>query len=141
MRMRWTTLTGTSTTKTGAVMQRSLLYPWAKSGRLVSGTFANHRLCDKCHSSCHQSGKTLCRTCKAKKKARKKCKVCESTSKKWTTLQPKHGSVIVLPHDYNLTYEHAVLGKQDAGGDKGPKGLRISINTKNIREQDALYVD
>jgi Domain of unknown function (DUF4326) len=100
-----------------------------------------HRLCGKCNSSCHQSGKTLCKTCKAKRKARKSCKVCETTSKKWTTLQPKHGSAIVLPHDYNLTHEHAVLGKQDAGGDKGSKGLRISINTKNIREEDVLYVE
>ena len=56
-------------------------------------------------------------------------------------MQPEHGSIIVLPHDYNVTHEHAVLGKQDVGGDKTAKGLRISINTKNIREEDFAYVE
>jgi len=56
-------------------------------------------------------------------------------------LQPEHGSIIVLPHDYNVTHEHAILGKDDVGGDKTAKGLRISINTKNVREQDIAYVE
>jgi Domain of unknown function (DUF4326) len=93
-----------------------------------------HRICDKCNASCHADSKT-------KVKARKDCKTCESTPKQWTSLQPEHGSIIVLPHDYNVTHEHAVLGKQDEGGDKTPKGLRISISTKNIREEDIAYVE
>jgi hypothetical protein len=101
----------------------------------------DHRICDDCNESCHASGKTLCASCKKKVKARAKCKVCESTPEQWTSLQPKHGSVIVLPDEYNRTHEHAVLGKQDVGGDKTTKGLRISINTKNIREEDIAYVE
>lgn len=100
-----------------------------------------HRICDKCNASCHADSKTLCAKCKANVKARKNCKTCESTPKQWTSLQPEHGSIIVLPHDYNVTHEHAVLGKQDVGGDKTAKGLRISINTKNIREEDIAYVE
>lgn len=100
-----------------------------------------HRICEKCNASCHADSKTLCAKCKANVKARKDCKTCESTPKQWTSLQPEHGSIIVLPHDYNVTHEHAVLGKQDVGGDKTTKGLRISINTKNIREEDIAYVE
>jgi hypothetical protein len=101
----------------------------------------SHRLCDKCNSSCHADSKTLCKKCRANVKARKTCKTCESTPKQSTSLQPEHGSIIVLPDDYDLTHEHAVLGKQDVGGDKDRKGLRISINTKNIREEDIAYVE
>lgn len=97
----------------------------------------SHRICDKCNASCHADSKTLCKKCRATVKARKTCKDgCESTPKQWRSLQPEHGSIIVLPHEYNLSHEHAILGKQDVGGDKGSKGLRISINTKNIREED-----
>lgn len=99
-----------------------------------------HRICDACSETCHANGKRLCASCKKKKAARAKCKVCESTPKQWTTLFPQHGSVIVLPDGYNRTHEHAILGKQDPGGDKGSKGLRISINTKHIRPEDVQAV-
>jgi hypothetical protein len=80
----------------------------------------------------------------------KKCSTCESIppnyqgerkAKKWTALQPEHGSIIILPDGYNVTHEHAILGKQDVGGDKTKKRLRISINTKHVREEDILYVE
>jgi hypothetical protein len=114
-----------------------------------------HRLCDACNSECLDSAKKLCSACKLKKRQRrgckpdcklkhnhfKPCKVCQDTPEKWTTVQPKHGEVILLPDEYNLTHEHAILGKGDPGGDKGRKGLRISLNTKNIRPEDALYVE
>ena len=48
----------------------------------------------------------------------------------WTSMQPVHGSLIVIPSEYNDTHEHAVLD------DKEPKGLRISINTKCIPLED-----
>jgi hypothetical protein len=104
---------------------------------------AKHRIggkgCTKnCGESCLISGKLLCRSCKARRKARKECPVC---SRKPILLQPEHGSVIVLPHSYNMTHEHAVLGKQDKYGDKRPKGLRISINTKYVRPEDVLYIE
>ena len=114
-----------------------------------------HRLCDECNSSCHESKKTLCKECKKKMRQRrgcsakckknhihfKRCKICQDSPKQWTSLQPKHGSVIVLPDQYNLTHEHAILGAGDVGGDKKEKTLRISINTKNIRPEDALYIE
>lgn len=119
-----------------------------------------HRICDKCNESCHPTGKSLCKTCKVNVKARKKCAVCENIpptyrgkrkAKRWTVLRPEHGSLIVLPDEYNRTHEHAVLGTQDVGGDRTKKedadqgkhsfGLRISINTKNIREEDVAYVE
>ena len=49
---------------------------------------------------------------------------------RWTLMQPVHGSLIVIPSEYNDTHEHAVLD------DKEPKGLRISINTKCIPLED-----
>jgi hypothetical protein len=110
-----------------------------------------HLICDECNESCHASGKTLCSDCKKKVKARAECFTCETTPKKWTSLHPEHGSVIVLPDEYNRTHEHAVLGTQDVGGDRTKRedkkqgkhsfGLRISINTKNIREEDIAYVE
>ena len=48
-----------------------------------------------------------------------------------TTLLPEHGSLIFLTSEANNRYEHAVLG------DKEPKGLRVSINTKCIPPEDA----
>jgi hypothetical protein len=44
-------------------------------------------------------------------------------------LRPKHGSLYVLPSEYNVTHEHAVLP------DELPCGLRISINCKHIPPQ------
>lgn len=117
---------------------------------------AKHRVCDKCSERCHQSGKTLCKSCKEKRRERrgcpssckvkhthylKPCAECDNAPSQWRSIQPEHGSVIVLPDSYNRTHEHAVLGKQDVGGDRRPKGLRISVNTKNIRPEDLLYVE
>ena len=48
----------------------------------------------------------------------------------WTLIRPVHGSLIVIPSEYNDTHEHAILD------DKEPKGLRISINTKCIPPED-----
>jgi hypothetical protein len=46
----------------------------------------------------------------------------------WEIIHPKHGSLYVLPSEYNLTHEHAVLyGNDDSYG-----GLRLAINTKHI---------
>jgi hypothetical protein len=67
--------------------------------------------------------------------ARDTCPKCESVrpgskgkrmGKKWRQFEPEHGSIIVLEAAANETVEHAVLQE------KGPKELRISINTKNI---------
>ncbi len=44
-------------------------------------------------------------------------------------LHPKHGSLYVLPSEYNNTHEHAVLD------DEFPCALRISINCKHIPPQ------
>jgi Domain of unknown function (DUF4326) len=45
---------------------------------------------------------------------------------KWEYLYPAHGSLYVLPHENNITHEHAILD-QDF-----PCSLRISINCKHI---------
>ena len=45
-------------------------------------------------------------------------------------LRPKHGSLYILPSEYNNTHEHAVLD------DEFPCGLRISINCKHIPPPD-----
>jgi hypothetical protein len=50
----------------------------------------------------------------------------------WEELQPAHGSLYVLPHEYNRTHEHAVLDSKDFCG------LRISINCKHIDEEYLL---
>ncbi len=114
-----------------------------------------HRVCDECNASCHQSRKTLCKDCKEKRKQQrgcptscklehshyKPCADCDTKPSQWKSVQPEHGSVLVLPDSYNRTHEHAVLGKQDVSGDRRPKGLRISINTKNIRPEDLLYLE
>jgi len=47
---------------------------------------------------------------------------------KYEELRPAHGSLYVLPHEYNTTHEHGVLDS------KKPCGLRISINCKHIDE-------
>ena len=44
-------------------------------------------------------------------------------------LRPAHGSLYVLPHEYNTTHEHAILDS------KKPCGLRISINCKHIDDE------
>jgi len=114
-----------------------------------------HRVCDKCSENCHSSRKTLCKSCKEKRSQQRGCSTgcklkhvhykpcadCETKPSQWKSIQPEHGSVIVLPDSYNRSHEHAILGKQDKGGDKGYKQLRISINTKNIRPEDLLYVE
>jgi hypothetical protein len=127
-------------------------------------TFGLRRVCEKhriggckknCGELCLPDRKQLCRECKEKRSqqggcptgCKKKhihfnpCPDCETSPNQWTALQPDHGSVIVLPDSYNSTHEHSILGKQDKGGDKRPKGLRISINTKQIRPEDVLYIE
>ena len=88
------------------------------------------RVCDDCNKRmCAGETKPSCSKCKQAHKHRKTCAVCNDKSK-WTLLQPEHGSLITLPGSYNDTHEHAVLD------DKGPKGLRISVNTKHISPED-----
>jgi len=50
----------------------------------------------------------------------------------WEFLYPAHGSLYVLPSEFNTTHEHAILDQ------KYPASLRISINTKHI---DAKYIE
>lgn len=99
-------------------------------------TFGLRNLCDECRvcDDCNEqmcAGVTQpsCAKCKQAHKHRRTCTACKNKSK-WTLLQPEHGSLITLPDSYNNTHEHAVLD------DKGPKGLRISINTKHISPED-----
>jgi hypothetical protein len=47
----------------------------------------------------------------------------------WEELRPAHGSLYVLPHEYNRTHEHAVRDSKDFCG------LRISINCKHIDDE------
>jgi hypothetical protein len=47
---------------------------------------------------------------------------------RWEVIYPKHGSLYVLPSEYNLTHEHAVL----YGNDYSYGGLRLAINTKHV---------
>jgi hypothetical protein len=54
---------------------------------------------------------------------------CKDKSK-YEIIYPKHGSVYVLPHGYNVTHEHAVLESDDVSYD----GLRIAINFKHRTE-------
>lgn len=54
-------------------------------------------------------------------------KGCKDKSQ-WEIIDPKHGSLYVLPSSYNLTHEHAVL----YGNDYSYGGLRLAINTKHI---------
>lgn len=104
-----------------------------------------HPDCKKhCDSSCLDGPSALCRRCSSQMAARNTCPKCESIrpgykgkrkGEKWTEFQPEHGSIIVLEAAANETVEHAVLQ------DKGPKELRISVNTKNIRPQDINAVE
>jgi hypothetical protein len=88
------------------------------------------RICDDCNQRlCDGETKPICKQCKQAHKHRKTCGACNDRSK-WTLLEPAHGSLITLPSEYNDTHEHAVLD------DTGPKGIRISINTKHIRPED-----
>lgn len=54
-------------------------------------------------------------------------KGCKDKSQ-WEIIHPAHGSLYILPSEYNLTHEHAVL----EGTDHSYSGLRIAINTKHI---------
>lgn len=99
-------------------------------------TFGLRRLCDECRvcdncnkRMCDGEAKPSCMQCRQAHKHRKTCKACNDKSK-WTMLELAHGSLIMLPSEYNDTHEHAVLD------DKKPKGLRISINTKHIPPED-----
>lgn len=88
-------------------------------------------LCDACNRRRCSLDRPRCPDrlkCKAAKKHRTTCAVRKSTR---TILLPRHGSLIALTSEANDSYEHAVLD------DKGPKGLRISINTKCIPPEDA----
>lgn len=49
----------------------------------------------------------------------------------WSHFRAAHGSLYVLPHEYNTTHDHAILDE------KIPCGLRISINCKHL---DPEYV-
>ena len=46
----------------------------------------------------------------------------------WEIIHPAHGSLYILPSEYNRTHEHAVL----EGNDYSYGGLRLAINTKHI---------
>lgn len=46
----------------------------------------------------------------------------------WEIIHPAHGSLYILPSEYNRTHEHAVL----EGNDHSYGGLRLAINTKHI---------
>jgi alkylated DNA repair dioxygenase AlkB len=99
-------------------------------------TFGLRRLCDECRvcddrnqKMCAGETAPSCIKCKQAHKHRTTCKACTDKSR-WTLLQPEHGSLITVPDSYNNTHEHAVLD------DKEPKGLRISINTKHISQED-----
>ncbi len=99
-------------------------------------TFGIRKLCDECRvcddcnkKMCGGEAQPSCTKCREVHKHRKTCKACKDKSK-WTLLQPEHGSLITLPDSYNNTHEHAVLD------DKGPKGFRVSINTKHISAED-----
>src|SRR5579863_2811830 len=54
---------------------------------------------------------------------------CDDKSQ-YVTLIPEHGSLYVLPHEYNTTHEHAILDSRYRCG------LRISINCKHIHVPD-----
>jgi hypothetical protein len=54
-------------------------------------------------------------------------KGCKDKSQ-WEIIHPAHGSLYILPSEYNLTHEHAVL----EGANYSYSGLRIAINTKHI---------
>jgi len=117
-------------------------------------TFGVRRVCEKhrlpaktcvknCETTCLDGPTALCKRCSAQMQARNTCSECESVrpgfkgkreGKPWTAFQPEHGSIIVLEAAANETVEHAVLQ------DKSPKGLRISVNTKNVREEDTRKV-
>ncbi|MFZ0736963.1 MAG: alpha-ketoglutarate-dependent dioxygenase AlkB [Candidatus Acidiferrales bacterium] len=118
-------------------------------------TFGVRQVCEKhglpaktcvknCETTCLDGPTALCKRCSAQMQARNTCPECESVrpgfkgkrkGKPWTAFQPEHGSIIVLNDEANETVEHAILQ------DKGPKGLRISINTKNIRPEDVNEVE
>jgi alkylated DNA repair dioxygenase AlkB len=49
----------------------------------------------------------------------------------WSHFRAAHGSLYVLPHEYNTTHDHAILDEDR------PCGLRISINCKHL---DPEYV-
>jgi hypothetical protein len=51
---------------------------------------------------------------------------CKDKSK-YEVIYPKHGSLYILPHGYNVTHEHAVL----EGNDYSFNGFRIAINFKH----------
>jgi hypothetical protein len=54
-------------------------------------------------------------------------KGCKDKSQ-WEIIHPAHGSLYILPSEYNRTHEHAVL----EGTDNSYSGLRLAINTKHI---------
>ncbi len=88
----------------------------------------------KCNDDACRDGENSCDLCQSARQHRKTCSKCKDR-KNWTLLQPAHGSLITLPHEWNKTHEHAVLD------DEEPKGLRISINTKHITAEDIAYFD
>ena len=118
-------------------------------------TFGIRRVCEKhklppksceknCVTTCLDGPSALCRKCSALMQARDTCPQCESIppkfkgkrkGKKWTQFEPEHGSIIVLEAAANETVEHAILQE------RGPKGLRISINTKNIPPEHSKAVE
>ena len=86
----------------------------------------------KCNDDACRDGVHDCELCDGAKEHRKTCPKCKDR-KNWTLLQPAHGSLITLPHEWNQTHEHAVLDNKE------PRGLRISINTKHITQEDINY--
>jgi hypothetical protein len=97
------------------------------------------KLCKKaCSAVCKRIHKHRTKGCqKTHEHVTQLCEVCHDKSK-WEFVQPAHGSLITLRHDFNATHAHAVL--DDSGTEKKPikKCLRISINTKHIPPEDTL---
>jgi len=58
-------------------------------------------------------------------------KDCNDKSQ-WEYLYPEHGSLYVLPHEYNITHEHAVLDQEYRAS------LRICLNCKHL---EAEYIE
>jgi hypothetical protein len=50
---------------------------------------------------------------------------------KYETIYPAHGSLYILPSDYNTTHEHAILDS------KTPCGVRVGINCKHVEPPGA----
>jgi hypothetical protein len=97
------------------------------------------RVCDECNQSACDGHTRTCKKCKGAKahkngdaeKGIKPCPITNDKSKE-IRLHPVHGSVILIPDEYNFTHEHAVLDHSV------PRDLRISFNTKCLPTDETL---